>query len=463
MKTVICLCAFTVFVCLLGCGGDVDRARPTQSQAPANPSVSLATESVEVTAAEYRGWQALRMSNGLVTLIAVPDIGGRIMEYKLNGHPFLWTNPEEYGRTYDPPRTESERVWHNFGGYKVWPAPQSEWRGPGDPVGSALDGGKWTGEIVRATGQVGEIRLTSPPDPDVTGLQITRTVRLYSGGTRVEVAETFSNVSDRDIHWSVWDVTQVPGSLASNSSADEESRIYFPLNPSSKHPNGYVKLIEDPAGDAQWEVLKDEGLMRVSYQGQAGKIGADSRAGWIGHVDEIHNMAFVKRFEVAKLQEHPDQGSTVEVYTSGPPLSYMEVEVLSELIPLKPGESHTVTREWCAAATPGPLLDVGEIAAINQPLATAEADGKLKLTGTFGVFSEGKAVLSPADEEGRAKDELLTFPASPVAPLAIQEQLDRPKGATLLVLDLRNANGSPVGRIASVRLPEEPQVAAAPE
>jgi hypothetical protein len=460
MRTVAVICGVTTILLLAGCGGDVDRARPTQSQAPANPSVSLATENVEVTAVEYRGWQALRMSNGLVVLIAVPDIGGRVMEYKLNGHPFLWTNPEEYGRTYEPPRTESERVWHNFGGYKVWPAPQSEWGGPGDPVGSQLDGGKWTGEIVAANGQIGEIKLTSPPDPSVTGLQVVRRIRLFSGGTHVEVAETFTNVSDHDIRWSVWDVTQVPGALSSNSKADKESRIYFPLSPGSRHQDGYVKLIADTAGDAQWEVLKDLGLMRVSYLGQTGKIGADSSAGWIAHVDEIHNMAYIKRFDVAKLDEHPDQGSSVEVYTSGG-LSYMEVEVLSELMPLKPGESHTVTRDWFAAATPGPILDVGEIGSVNEALKLTEADGKLTLTGSFGVFAEGKAVLSTADGEGKVKEELLTFPASPVAPLVIKEQLDAPQGAATLVLDLRNSNGSPLGRIASVKLPEEPQVAAA--
>jgi hypothetical protein len=461
MRTAAFLCVVTAILLLAGCGQDVDRAQPKPSQAPPNPSVTLATENVEVTQVEYRGWQALRMSNGLIVLIAVPDIGGRVVEYKLNGHPFLWTNPEEYGRTYDPPGTESERVWHNFGGYKVWPAPQSEWGGPGDPVGSQLDGGKWTGEIVKASGQVGEIKLTSPPDPSVTGLQITRRLRLFAGSTRVEVAETLTNVSDHDIRWSAWDVTQVPGSLSSNSGADEASRVYFPLNPNSKLKGGYVKLIDDPAGDSQWEVLKDSGLMRVSYQGKLGKIGADSAAGWIAHVDEIHNMAFVKRFDVAKLAEYPDQGSTVEVFTSDT-LSYMEVEVLSELLKLKPAASHTVTRDWFAAATPGPILEIGEIGSTNEPLKLTEADGKLTVTGVFGVFAEGTAVLSSADEQGKPKGEIVTFPASPAAPLAIREQIDPPKDAKQLVLDLRNANGSPLGRVASVELPEAaPEVAAA--
>ena len=461
------LCVGTVVACLLlaGCGGDVEREHPRATSGPLNPSVSLATENVEVTEVDYHGWQALRMTNGLLVLVAVPDIGGRIMEYKLNGHPFLWTNPEEYGRLYEPPTTEAERTWHNYGGYKVWPAPQSEWGGPGDPVGSGLDGGKWEGEIVKRSGQVGEIKLTSPPDPSVTGLQITRRVRLFAGGTQVEISETYSNVSDHDIRWSVWDVTQVPGSLSADSPASEQSRIYFPLNLDSKFDDGFVELIDMPAARSQWEVLQDHGVMRVSYRQETGKIGADSLAGWIAHVDEIHNMAYVKRFDVEKLGEYPDQGSIVEVYTSGQ-AAYMEVEVLSPLIGLKPGEEQTVVREWFAAATPGPLLDTTKGGAINEPLECSEIDeGKLKVAGVFGVFAEGSAVLATADAEGKEVEPILTFPASPAVTLASEEEIERPKDVPTLVLEVWNSNGTPIGRLATVEIPqaEQPQVASAPE
>jgi hypothetical protein len=463
MRTPTCVAIAIACVLLAGCGGDVEREHPKAPTGPPNPSVSLATESVEVTEVDYHGWKALRMANGLVVLVAVPDIGGRIMEYKLNAHPFLWTNPEEYGHLYESPRTESERAWHNYGGYKIWPAPQSEWGGPGDPVGSQLDAGKWTGEIVERAGQVGEIKLTSPPDPSVTGLQITRRVRLFAGGTRVEISETYSNVSDHDIRWSVWDVTQVPGSLSADSPASDQSCIYFPLNPDSEFDTGFVELIDNPDARSQWEVLQDHGLMRVSYRQQTGKIGADSLAGWIAHVDEMHNMAYVKRFEVSKLAEYPDQGSIVEVYTSGKE-SYMEVEVLSPLIDLKPGDEHTVVREWFAAAVPGPILTTGQAGALAEPLECTEGDeGKLKVTGVFGVFAEGSAILATADADGRMAEPLLTFPASPAVPLAIEEQVERPDDAPMLVLELQNANGTPVGRLASVEIPqaEAPQVASA--
>jgi Domain of unknown function (DUF4380) len=455
MRGFACACGLVALLLLAGCGQDVDRARPDTTPPPPNPRLSLATESVEVTQVQYHGWSGLRMSNGLVVLIAVPEIGGRVMEYKLSGHPFIWSNPAEYGRTYPAPTTESERTWHNFGGYKVWPAPQSEWKGPPDPVGSQLDGGKWTGEIVQASGQAGEIKLVSPADPSATGLQITRSVKLFAGSTRVEVRETFSNVSDHDIRWSVWDVTQVPGAVKEGSAGDPESRVYFPLNPQSKLPGAYVKLIDDPAGDAQWQVQKDQGLMRVSYGRKTGKIGADSVAGWIAHVDEVHNRAYIKRFEVEKLADYPDRGCTVEVYTSGD-LPYMEVEVLSPVYPLPPGQSRTVTRQWLATSTPGAVRDVGDVGVVTRALDCKAEKDQLRVTAGLGVFGEGAAVLAAADESGKVTGEIAKFPASPAAPLTIDELVPRPKTA-LLVLELRNANGTPLGRLGSVPVPAVPK------
>ena len=48
------------------------------------------------------GWTSYVMSNGLVRLAVVPEIGGRVMEYSLGGHNFIYVNPWELGRTYVP-------------------------------------------------------------------------------------------------------------------------------------------------------------------------------------------------------------------------------------------------------------------------------------------------------------------------------------------------------------------------
>ena len=145
---------------LAGCGAGVDNGGPRREVPGISSSSSPISAPAEQATAEevdYHGWRALRLTNGMVTLIAAPDAGGRIMEYKLGGHPYLWANPSELGKTYPAPRTEQERKLHNYGGYTLWPAPAEKWKGPPDPLGSQLDGGKWAGKILTACGRNAEI------------------------------------------------------------------------------------------------------------------------------------------------------------------------------------------------------------------------------------------------------------------------------------------------------------------
>ena len=305
-----------VTVLLCGCGASVDQLqpgggsdrRPTIGGGYGSSAGAVATKDATAAQVIFQGWRAVQLSNGLVTVTVVPDLGGRIMQYNLGEHPFLWTNPDEYGKLYEPPKTAAERKWHNFGGYKVWPAPQSQWGGPPDPLGSTLDGGRWTAKILKASGEAAVVEVTSPPDPQVTGLQIVRRVTLRPGTTELEVRETFRNVSQREITWSIWDVTQVPGALRGDGQPSREARVYLPLNPKSTFKDGYQHLIADPTD--QWTVINDGKLLQTSYGGQTGKIGADSVDGWIAYVDELHKMAFAKTFEVTPGATYPDQGST---------------------------------------------------------------------------------------------------------------------------------------------------------
>jgi len=73
------------------------------------------------------GWEAIVLANGVVTLAIVPEIGGRVMQYDLGDHPSMFVNASEVGKRYEP---SSSAPWHNFGGYKVWPAPQDNWGWP---------------------------------------------------------------------------------------------------------------------------------------------------------------------------------------------------------------------------------------------------------------------------------------------------------------------------------------------
>ena len=96
----------------------------------------------------FHGWDAARIANHFVRLVAVPDIGGRIMAYDLGDHPFFFVDPELAGKLFSPEENQGDgslAAWKNYGGDKTWPAPQgwetdAQWHGPPDPV---LDTGRY--------------------------------------------------------------------------------------------------------------------------------------------------------------------------------------------------------------------------------------------------------------------------------------------------------------------------------
>lgn len=446
---------------LCGCGASVDQLqpgggsdrRPTIGGGYGSSAGAVAAREATASQVTFHGWKALQLTNGLVTVTIVPDLGGRIMEYNLGEHPFLWTNPDEYGKLYEAPRTASERKWHNFGGYKVWPSPQSQWGGPPDPLGSMLDGGRWTAKVLKASGDAATVELTSPSDAEVTGLQMVRRVILRAGTTEVEVRETFRNVSPREITWSIWDVTQVPGALRGDGQPSREARVYLPLNPKSLFQGGYRHIIADPTD--QWTVINDGMLLQTSYGGQTGKIGADSLDGWIAYVDELHKMAYAKIFEVTAGATYPDQGSTVEVYTSQAATPYMEVEVLSPLQKLAPGAEMSFTEHWYCAQTGGPLVKVGPLAAIKTFPVARWKDKEVTVTGELGVFAPGLLALDFRGEAGplpAATTPAVTQRVSPASAVSLKLSAEAPAGATKVALVLKGNNGQALGTIAELPL-----------
>jgi len=449
-RIVVLLTLCSLLITVLGCGGGVESAGPRREVPGISNSTSpIAPASEEARAEEidYRGWRALRLTNGMVTLVAVPDVGGRIVEYKLGGHPFLWLNPAEVGKTYPQPRTEAERRWHNFGGYKLWPVAARRWQGPPDPLGSALDEGKWTGKILTASGRNVEVELRSPEDKG-TGLQITRSIKLFGASSQVRIAEKVTNISNDTVAWAFCGYAQVPGSLESGEKYSEQARLYLPLNPETKHQPGYVMLQQGGAG--QLKVLPDN-LLQVSCQGEAMSLGADSFAGWLAYLDEKHDYGFIQRFQPGKLGDYPEQDATVLIEVSAQQ-STMQTGLCGPTRSLRPGESYDLTLDWYATRVGGPVVQVGEIAAIQKPLKVERADGKTKLTGVLGVFMPGILAFTLQNAAGQAIGQPTTLKVTPAEVVKLDQALPDEAEAKQLVVELQNASGTPLGEIAKLSL-----------
>ena len=154
------------------------------------------------------GWTSYVMENGLITVAITPVIGARVMQYDLGGHPSIYVNPAELGKTYT---LTNSSPWYNYGGYKNWPAPQDRWDWP-PPM--TLDAGVCEAEIA-VNSPDSSVVYTQGPAETLTkwrateGLRFDRRLTIYRGSSRVRVDQILINERDEEVSWSVWDVPSV--------------------------------------------------------------------------------------------------------------------------------------------------------------------------------------------------------------------------------------------------------------
>ncbi|HEU4753793.1 MAG TPA: DUF4380 domain-containing protein [Armatimonadota bacterium] len=278
---------------------------------------------VTVETVEYHGWPgAYRLSNGSVELVLVPQIG-RIMRYGYAGERnVLWENPAVAGKTVAPEAETKE--WVNFGGDKLWPAPQGRWGWPPDPV---LDRGTLEVEPLsdglRVTGRASE----------KSGIRYVREIRLAPRGSEVTLRNTMVNSGAAPVEWSVWEVTQV----------DSPDEACIPLHKSARYPQGFSIFQTSPPVPETIRVKADRACL-TRHPEKGGKIASDSPEGWTEA--KVHGYRIRVSMQHEPGKEYPDEGRFLHLWSNPDPLPYMELEVLSPLQKLAPGKRYTFTTHW---------------------------------------------------------------------------------------------------------------------
>jgi hypothetical protein len=366
---------------------------------------------------KFRGWRAVTLDNDLVTLVVVPDIGGRIMAFNLGSYEYLYVDPELAGKLFSPEENYGQgRLvdWKNYGGDKTWPAPQgweddSQWHGPPDPV---LDTGRYSLAELECEDSFASLKMISPPDYR-TGVQITRQVGIIQGSSRVRLDLAFTNITDRQIRWSIWDVVQLNAAKLGNHSEqghDSSCVVTAPLDPNSRFPRGFNVMFGEE-NNPQWTGDQQSGLFKASYQWKIGKVGIDSPGGWIAFSNNSQGYGFVEQFDYELGGEYPDDGATVECWTVGDgvveSLDYsenqiylMETEVLSTMRDIHPGKSTYFTIEWGACRCPGTIVEVSDGGCFSKSLSAARQEEMVKVEAELGVFDVGALNLWWINENG---------------------------------------------------------------
>jgi Domain of unknown function (DUF4380) len=388
-----------------------------------------------VNVERYLGWEAIRLSNGIVDLIAVPEIGGRILQLKLGGEEYFYVNPRHAGRVYPPEENNLAAGWKNYGGSKVWPAPQGwssdcEWPGPPDPV---LDGGNYAWEILDGGSNEAVLSLASPAD-QYTGLVMLREIRVLAGAATVQIRHRMRNASIRPVRWALWQVTQ---QMASPSFA-----IWVPAK-------GFRQTLGDEAYDAITTDLR-RGVLKLEYANHVAKFTVNAEAGWICTVDSARNIVLAERFQIFRGMPYVDD-APMAIWVNGSGSytvhsdrilcqddpngcdAYVETEIFSPLVDLNPGEGYGFETSWhCARLAGDSVQGMNQCAIIGRGLDIHREGDSLRVTTLLGVFRSGTLELASICKNGGVISTQVLGPATPLHPAGLTPAFRSRKAFTAL-------------------------------
>jgi hypothetical protein len=381
----------------------------------------------------YNGWPVHYLRNDMMSMYIAPQFGGRIIQLALKDHEFLYVNHSLNSCSPDASRLGPGKTWLNYGGEKVWPAPQGfsstdEWPGPPDPI---LDGGAYgLEETGNPDGMI--FSLVSEYD-NYTGLRIRRNISMDKTGTSIGINVQFTNQSNSPKTWSAWPVCQVQ---TDDLAEPGRYRIICPTNQNSQFPNGYTVLhglVNNP------QFSKDNtGNLIVEQHGIVGKVGLDTRANWMAFVDRKLGKALVMSFSPAE-GSYPENTS-VQIWVQGKGIiysrnrivqfesnttPYMEMEILSTLHTLAPQESFhfAYTIKSCTIPVNCSVHTVESEGIIAQPLSIVPHGTNLLIKGQYGVFKTAFITIKATFPESGNFITIAKLTATPDKPVSIEESV----------------------------------------
>lgn len=282
----------------------------------------------------YAGYpDCLRLANDTVELVVSTGFGPRILHYGLHDGPNAFALCPALSQDLG-----NGEVWKPYGGHRFWTAPEVFPRSyfpDNGPVATAHMDGK-------------TLHIANTTEP-TTGLQKQVFIMLAPSGAGARVVHRLTNHTLWPVSVAAWGL-----SIVANG-----GRVVLPQEPYVSHDDDLLparpvvvwKFTE--MGDPRWRwgtryiTLRQDDLP----EGRPQKVGVYSTQGWAAHITPT--QAFVIHCPVIPEgpTAYPDGGSSFETYTDGP---FQEMETLSPLRALAPGESLSHTEDWFLAPCAAP-------------------------------------------------------------------------------------------------------------
>ena len=283
----------------------------------------------DVAQETYGGWNdCLVLRGGDCKAIVVPAIGGRVLNYSINGENIIFDNPAGNGRTM----LNSSNF--SAGGYQLDIGPELR----GIPRHTWLWQGPWAWRIPRPF----TAHVFSDPD-QIVGVQLDKEIVIDPDTGELGLTQRMRNITSNEVSHCLWDRTLSKGG----------GFAMFPLNSRSRFKAGWSQRLGrgvpeyryegDKPSDERVRIL--DGVLVAQAKALPGarelKVGADSEAGWIAYARG--KVLFVKYFPVFPKANYSDGGNSVEFYCSE---RVAELEPISPEMKLKPNEAFSFPEKW---------------------------------------------------------------------------------------------------------------------
>jgi len=294
---------------------------------------NVAAEEPTAKVIKFHGYtEAIELKLGKTRAVLCPQVGGRVLEFSVNGTDAMYFDDAE--KNWQPGKPgQSSAGRFDFGPELTIIAHPKAWSGA------------WSAEITKTN----SAKLTSPLEDG--GIQLIREFRLVPHGEHVGLSckQTMVNVGKETREVCHWGRSFSPGGgICVIPLGDRPSR--FPSKYAMYEDSAIINV---KATDER--IRERDGFLEILSPPRKPKLGFDTYGGWLAYVMP-NDSAFVKRF-----QAYPDRvyneaaGLTLSVwYPTGPRI---ELEPIGPRERLKPGESASFTEDWWLLSHPFPKKD----------------------------------------------------------------------------------------------------------
>lgn len=290
---------------------------------------------VNIEKVSYNGWpDCLKMSNGIIELIATTDVGPRIIYFGLKGQ------GNEFFEFADQAGRTGSGEFRLYGGHRLWLAPESK------EVTYYPDNSTVISEVEDNT-----LRLVSETET-TTKIQKELAVTLSPNSSRVNIIHKITNRSDETLKQTLapWAISMMsPGGFGI-----VPQEPYFPHPDNPDYPGqkidpkyylpvrsmvmwSYSNLADSRLTfTPKYVILRQDKNISKSH-----KLGFSNTQRWTAYARNSH--LFIKTFGYDPTADYPDNGCNSEVYAGN---EFFEMESLGPLKKLSAGESATITENW---------------------------------------------------------------------------------------------------------------------